>query len=373
MKRLAPYQIFFPIGVLCALAAVGVWLVRDLAWFTVPVLFVHSRLIMGGFLWSFIVGFLMTAVPRMSGTSRASLLEYATASALVALQIAGSWIVDGRWFYGSAMALTLFLFVYGGRRLLASAKPVPVFFSHIGIAMLLSFIGSYQGYVGEASMRMHLYNVGAVLLLVLGIGTRFFSFLSGLPSEFEVGGSRTLRTVFHGLGISVGVLLFLAGRGRTIAYLGLALVILLYMFFIWRVQRSSARPSALKVAVRIVAAMIPLSFFLSWVYPSMFVTWFHLVFIGCFALMTFSVATRVTLAHGSYSLDLETKSKALWWLVGFLALALVSRTGYGLAQGWVQKGFLHLAATFWIMAVLIWSWRFFMKIWKSGEEAKPAC
>ena len=55
----APYQIFFPIGVLASLLAVGVWFVQGLNWFSSPVLLIHSKLIMGGFLWSFIVGFLM--------------------------------------------------------------------------------------------------------------------------------------------------------------------------------------------------------------------------------------------------------------------------------------------------------------------------
>lgn len=372
MKNLAPYQIFFPIGVLCAFFAIGVWFVQDLAWFSTPVILIHSRLVMGGFLWSFVTGFLMTAVPKMSGTRSANLFEYLAALIIILVQISGSFMIDGRLFYAAAMALSLFIIFYAGRRVATSSKKIPVFFSHVGVGLLLSLIGSYQGFIGDSSPRMHLYNVGAVLLLVLGIGTRFFSFLSGLPSLFENQSKTFARFGFHLLAMIVGVLLWLAGEGFSFAYLGLSLAMLIYLFFVWQIQRSSQRSSALKIAVRLVASIIPLSFFLCWLYPILFLTWFHLIFIGCFAMMTFSVASRVTLAHGSYPIDLETTSRSLWFVVGFIFLALISRIGYGLTEGMTKKSFLHMAAMFWLLAIIVWCWSFLIKIWKPGK-AKSAC
>ena len=87
MKNLAPYQVFFPIGIFCSILAVGVWFVQDLNWFSAPAIFIHSRLIVGGFIWSFIVGFLMTAIPRMTGTSGVNIYEFATAVGLIIFQI----------------------------------------------------------------------------------------------------------------------------------------------------------------------------------------------------------------------------------------------------------------------------------------------
>ena len=171
----------------------------------------------------------------------------------------------------------------------------------------------------------------------------------------------------------MGILLYLAGQGVTVSYLGLAVVSLVYLFKIWQIQRPSARPSALKYGVRIVAAMIPASFFLIWLQPLMFVTWFHLLFIGCFGLITFAVATRVILAHGSYSIDLEMKSPALWCLVTFLVLGIISRVLYGFSDGMWRTSYLHLAATFWIFAVMSWSWAFLARIFKPGPQAKASC
>lgn len=373
MKNLAPYQLYFPLGVLNALLAVGVWFVQNLGWFEAPALLIHSKLIVGGFLWSFIVGFLMTAVPRMTGASGANRIEYLFSSVLLVGQTVFSWHLDARFFYANQALLIFFLIFYGGRRILKQTKPVPVFFSHVGIAMILALLGAYYHFTGNSFMGIHLYHVGTTLLLILGIGTRFFSFLSGLPSVFENVTSPWHRIIFHGLGVSMAILLYLAGERVTVAYLGLTILSLVYLFKIWQIQRPSNRPSALKYGVRIVASMIPVSFFLIWIQPSMFVTWLHLLFIGCFGLITFAVATRVTLAHGAYSIDLEMKSPALWCLVVFLVLGIISRVLYGFSDGLWRTGYLHLAATFWILAVGSWCWSFLKRIFKPGPQAKPSC
>ncbi len=373
MKNISPYQLFFPLGLLNAILAVGVWFIQNLGWFETPAFLIHSKLIVGGFLWSFIVGFLMTAVPRMTGTTSANKYEFAAASALLIGQTIFSWYLDARFFYANQALLILFLILYGGRRVLKLTKPIPIFFSHVAMAMALALSGSYYHFIGNSFMGIHLYHVGTTLLLVLGIGTRFFSFLSGLPSAFENVMSIWPRVMFHGSGISMGILLYLAGRGVTASYLGLTLLSLVYLLKIWQIQRPSDRPSALKYGVRIVAITIPVSFFLIWLQPSMFVTWLHLLFIGCFGLITFAVATRVTLAHGSYSIDLEMKSPALWCLVTFLVLGIISRVFYGFADGVWKASYLYLAATLWILAVGSWCWTFLPKIFKPGPQTKPSC
>lgn len=372
MKHIAPYQIFFPIGILCSILAVGVWFVQDLNWFSAPAIFIHSRLIIGGFIWSFIVGFLMTAIPRMTGTSSVNIFEFIIAFLLIVFQIIQSWTMDGRWFYGANIAIVFFLLFYGGRRIVKSVKPIPVFFSHVGLAMCLAILGASYHFRGDTYLGVHLYHVGTVLLLVLGIGTRFFSFLSGLPSEFE-NAPKAHHYIFHCLGLSMAGLLFLSGSGYPNAYLGLFLVSLFYLLFVWKVFRSSDRSSALKYGVRIVASTIPITFLMCWLQPHLYITWLHLLFIGSFSMITFAVATRVTLAHGSYSTDLEMKSKALWFVLSFLSLGIVSRVLYGFSEGLWKKSFLHLAATFWILAVICWCYSFLVKIFKPGPQAKPSC
>jgi uncharacterized protein involved in response to NO len=349
MKKLGPDRIFFRLGIFNAILAVGVWFVSNLGWFNTPAILIHSRLIVGGFLWSFITGFLMTAIPRMTGTSAANTWEYIAASLLLIAQIPFSFILNATYFYENQILLITFLILYGGRRILKSTKPLPVFFSHVGVALALALAGAKFHLDGNTFMGIHLYHLGAILVFVLGLSTWSFSFLSDL--------SKGLRLLFHLSGVSVGILLFFAGKGLSLSYLGLAMVSLNYLFLFWRVRGLSNRLSA---------SMIPTAFFLCWLWPLMYVTWLHFIFIGCFGLMTFTVVTRVTLAHGSYSTDLEMKPRALWWLLAFLALGIAARTAYGFSESHLKIAFLHSAATFWILAVLSWCRAFLLKEIKCG-------
>jgi len=170
------------------------------------------------------------------------------------------------------------------------------------------------------------------------------------------------------------VALIFAGLGFRLAYLVLTFLVGIYLFVVWKIQRASMRNSSLKYAVRVVAAMIPLSFFLCWLWPLLQITWFHLLFIGCFSLLTFSVATRVTLAHGSYPIELEVRSGSLWVFLVLIVLALLFRIAYGLSAGdEIRIGFLHAAVGFWLAAILTWCYSFLIKIIKPGLLPKPMC
>lgn len=179
--------------------------------------------------------------------------------------------------------------------------------------------------------------------------------------------------LFHVLGLSIALGLVFAGLGSAVASLFLALVTFIYMVVIWKIFRPSGRPSALKFAVRIVALLIPVCFLLCWLRPDLTIVWYHFLFIGCFSLMTFAVATRVTLAHGAYSLEHEIKSKALWAFLVLMMLALVFRIAYGLSSSLHRNHLLHLAIAFWFSALLSWCFSFFRRIYQAGELRRPSC
>ncbi|MBX3041901.1 MAG: NnrS family protein, partial [Bdellovibrionaceae bacterium] len=289
MKHMAPYQIFFPFGVLAALLGVGFWLVPDQVIFGTPIQWVHSRLMVGGFLWGFITGFLMTAVPKMTGTAGATRTEMLTAAGLLSLSLLTSFFADGRWFQASQILVILFMMSFAFPRIGRRAKPAPVFFSHVALALILALSGRVFAFMGNSWMGFFLADVGVVLLLVLGIGMRFYSFLSGLPSEFEQAPVVHQRG-FHFLGIALSLFLVLAGWLQAPwAYGGLFVITAAYLVFVWKVFRRSSRPSALKWSVRLVAFSIPLSFLFCAFFPGLYLAGLHVLFIGVFSLITFSV------------------------------------------------------------------------------------
>lgn len=373
MKNLAPYQILFPFGFFAALLGAGLWLWPEPAFLGVPVQWIHSKLMIGCFLWSFITGFLMTAIPRMTGTKSSSDAEVLWMLALLILSTLTAFWADGAWFQGVQIVLALSLMGFALSRLMRKTKTVPVFFSHVGLALGLALAGRIFALLGHSWMGFFLADVGVLLLLVLGIGTRFYSFLSGLPSEFEQA-PPVHRKWFHFLGVVLAAFLVFAGVWRQAwAYAGLFVLSLIYLQFVWKVFRMSARSSALKWIMRIVAFCIPSAFLLCALRPDLYLIGLHILFIGVFGMITFAVASRVILAHGSYPLEMETRSKALWAFLALIMVSLALRLLYGFSEGTLREVSLKGAAIFWLAALGVWCWSFGLKTFFKGELAKPAC
>src|SRR5690606_13480957 len=89
--RSQPYRIFFPLGAALAWAGVLPWLISalDLGPGKGPI--VHSIAQIQGFLACFAVGFLMTMIPRRTGTAPPTSLELALCALALAGTVAGAW------------------------------------------------------------------------------------------------------------------------------------------------------------------------------------------------------------------------------------------------------------------------------------------
>src|ERR1035437_201255 len=77
--RNGPYRLLFPLGVLCGLIGVGHWMLWSIGWLAESHSFFHASMQVQGFLTCFVVGFLMTALPRFLGAPPARLGEVAAA------------------------------------------------------------------------------------------------------------------------------------------------------------------------------------------------------------------------------------------------------------------------------------------------------
>ena len=72
--KVEPYRMFFPIGLLCLIMGVLLWLPQLWNAGNYPIV-AHRFLMLNGFSAFFITGFLMTAVPKFSQTDTANYLE----------------------------------------------------------------------------------------------------------------------------------------------------------------------------------------------------------------------------------------------------------------------------------------------------------
>ena len=71
-----PYRVFFPVGILCGLAGVAIWPLYSFGLTTTYSGRSHALVQIFGFLYAFIAGFLLTTVPRFTGTQPPSLVAW---------------------------------------------------------------------------------------------------------------------------------------------------------------------------------------------------------------------------------------------------------------------------------------------------------
>src|SRR5689334_25372295 len=83
-KRTDPYRIFFPLGIILGLLGVSIWPVYYFGLTDGYSGRAHAFVQMDGFLYSFIVGFLLTAIPRFTGTEAPSTPSQYLLAAIIA-------------------------------------------------------------------------------------------------------------------------------------------------------------------------------------------------------------------------------------------------------------------------------------------------
>src|SRR5215510_15562617 len=83
-KLTDPYRIFFPLGIILGVTGVAMW---PLYYFAITASYsgrVHAYVQTDGFLYAFIAGFLLTAIPRFTGTESPSRRTQYVLAAIVA-------------------------------------------------------------------------------------------------------------------------------------------------------------------------------------------------------------------------------------------------------------------------------------------------
>ena len=108
-------------------------------------------------------------------------------------------------------------------------------------------------------------------------------------------------------------------------------------------------------------------------FPSFAIHGVHLAFMGGFGLMTLMIASRVTLAHGGYGLELEANSKAIAITGVLILFAAATRvTAILIPNSYLPH--LAYAAMIWIIALGVWSWSFIPRmLMKSKAADQESC
>lgn len=345
-----PYVYFFPLGTLLALVGGGVWLFsRNESY---PSVF-HSQTMIGAFLFSFISGFLMTAVPRMTGSFLARDFEvYGMLSLIIVSFVSNFFELNQVYYFVTSLSYFLLIYFVISRFKIKENLP-PSFFVLILFGILSGIVGSIllSIEVFEAVGHALFFN-GVVLFLVLGVGSRLVPALRGVSPKM----SSVVKKEYIEFGlIGTALLISLIGEAKSESYLfGLikCIATLIIAIRYWKIFSFVKPSSRLAYGMWGAAYMVIAGIILRTLIPEYGVQWFHLTYIGGFGMMTFTVASRVIISHGGHSMDFEKKSKAPLVVVVLLSLAAITRVA---APYFDYLLLLKWASAFWILGTLVWS------------------
>jgi uncharacterized protein involved in response to NO len=178
-----PYKPLFTLGALSGILGVSIW------WFFKTNLIsfyprqAHIQIMIFSFLWSFVAGFLMTAIPRMTSSQLAKNYEVILAVVLVIVQLG----------LNSFNLTTLAVYVYLSQILLilifivnrfAQKKKIPFDgFFFMPTAFIMCLIGIILFIIYKEEMYIRLFCGEAFIMnLILGLGSRLIPALSRLPN-----------------------------------------------------------------------------------------------------------------------------------------------------------------------------------------------
>jgi uncharacterized protein involved in response to NO len=353
-----PYRPLFLIGTISAIIGAGLWMPYGFQLMNFYPGRMHAHLMMGVFLLSFASGFLMTAIPKMTGTFPSGKVE-------LFLQITGLIFTAGcglinkettLFFISILLNLTMLLFFVGKRFLVKKNNP-PDVFPFVMAGILSGLLGSIFWIFGLYTIGHRLFYLNFILCLVLGVGSKLIPMLLRLGPA-KPNSKRT--TVF------LAIILFISNFFEDYYLWSLgpwirSMVVLWVGIFYWRVFEKSTFNSGFTNGIRLSAISVILGSLLLALDPIHRMEWLHLIYISGFALLTFLVATRVILAHGGHDLNLEVKN---WRITATVVLILLAAATRALAPFWPAGYNRHLAYSAFclVFALVIWGWFFIPKL-----------
>lgn len=372
-----PYQWFFPLGIVLGILGTALWIVFPNGGLHEYPGLLHSALMSGGFFLMISVGFLMTAIPRFTGTASASAGE----KIMVLLPWIGLAIFPQplRILHGIVVAELLLLCVFGARRIVKSSQNPPPPFILVGIGLLSGLSGAiiaaghdYEAFDASLVFFGHqLFIYGLFYALMLGVGTQLLPMLMGtrtshrsdchLPASLQSAAWQFRRyRIFLGYGViligSFVVESYVSIKGGGwIRNLLVSVVVLRH----WGLSRRPSQ-SVLAWCLWIASWMFLLGGWVAVIAPAYRVHGMHILFIGSLSMMIFAVATRVVLAHGQHDLRQERTSKSLLFTGIFLLIALLTRVAAPLTSDYFQH--LSYASMMWIAAAVCWMTGFLPKL-----------
>lgn len=322
----------------------------------------------------FVIGFLLTAIPRFSGAQNASGKEVMAFILLVLANIA--FLFHENW-AGSEIALIFYLlllvrFIAVRFRNKSESVNPPTEFAWLSIAIFHGIIGAVLVLLGQFSIGPSWFGKagkamseqGFLLSVVVGVGGFLAPRLMGnfsliKPEEIrrlaQDKKTRQRRVFIH---LMAGLILFgsfwLEGMNQMrAAYLVRALVVTFELVFTRVLPRFPVVKTLFTWLLWISMWMVLAGSWAAGLFIPYRIGMLHVVFIGGYALMTFAIGTMVVLSHGGEGPKLQHPIFILKLIgLGMLATLAIRIISNFMAEHYFQ--WLGTAAAVWLVVGAGW-------------------
>ena len=323
-----------------------------------------------GLFGAFILGFLGTAMPRMLSPKPlrpVEVLAFALVHGAMVAFFAWSNIVAGDWLF--LILLGLFLSCMGLRAKQRKDLPPPGF-----VLVALAFLSVAAG-TGLAlaehyrdpdpywiAVQRLLSYQGFVLLPILGIGPFLLPRFFGMPNRHDFPESLVpsrdwLKKAAVALlaGILIVSSFFLEARGSfRIPYALRFGTTLFYLFIEMPFHRGPKAANALGASLRISFTCLVGGLLAVALFPAYRVSLLHLTLIGGFAVLAFTVATRVVFGHSGNLALLKGRNRWLLLAVGLMLFGMATRISGDFWPKILPSHYVY-GALLWVAGVLLWA------------------
>jgi uncharacterized protein involved in response to NO len=373
-----PFRVFFPAGILLGIAGVALWLAYYWGFLSTYPGTAHARLMIEGFMASFIIGFLGTAGPRITSTSpfsRGEVLVLLTLDLLAAGLHFGNSHRAGDLLF--ALCLAVFL-LFIGRRFFHRKDSPPPNFALVALGLLNGIAGAILTGLFEDKVYTVGYRVGAlcleqgfVLLPILGVAPFLLPRILGklpaddTPESPKLPPGWLKRAAFAaGIGLIIDGTFVAEAFGATEAAGWVRFgAVLIYLI----AKMSHSGRSFLGNCLRVGIWTVPAAIGVELMWPQYRIGALHILFISAFSFIVLTVAIRVVFGHSGRE-DLLRKRLPFFTVAATLIfLAMLSRY---IAEVAPNARTIHLvaAAACWISAAFIWIVRVIPNVTIAGPE-----
>lgn len=373
-----PFRVFFPVGLFLGMIGVSLWIFYYAGITDSYPGISHARLMIEGFIASFVIGFLGTAGPRLMAAPHFSRVELFV---LLTLELLSAGLhLNGANRAGDVcfgISLSVFAVVLARRFVRRRDSPPPNFLL-VGLSLVNALVGTVllavfenKAYSVPYRMGTDFLEQGFPLLAILGVTPFMLPLLLNLATIEGLPGSRAFSSRWKAraalaaaTGLTIDATFVIAPLGLTnIGGWLRAGAIVVYLL----AQMPRTGQSFLGNCLRFGLGAIALGFIAEALWPQLRIAALHVVFIAGFAFVIFTVAVRVILGHSGNSHLFTRRLPFHIVAAALMALAMFSRFTADFAP---RARAIHLlaAAVLWLIATLIWAIKLFPKLTISEAE-----